>query len=234
MEFKLPFGLKDNKLVDVSQVDKGLECGCVCPACGHQLIARKGNIKVHHFAHHKSSECAGALETALHLAAKEILDKYKRIRIPEVSAQIGVGYGDPVQLYNEQTLQFDKVLLEKRYDDLIADLTVEINGKPFFIEIAVTHFIDEAKKKKVEKRNISTLEIDLSKLDRQITLSELEEILIDGLESKRWIYNTKQIAFHNEIEKLGKKFGKEYKVNNTGIESYIYPCPLLVINNVGF
>lgn len=222
MELKLPFGLKDNKLVEVSQVERGLECGCVCPACGHKLIARKGDRTVHHFAHHKSAECVGALETALHLAAKDILDRHKKIRIPEVIATIGVGYGEPIQLYTEQTLQFGKVYLEKRLGEIIPDIIVEVNGKQLFLEIAVTHFIDEVKKAKLEQLNISTLEIDLSKLDRQITLNELETILIDGLENKTWIYNSKQFAFRNEI----KKFGKEHKIVRRGIASHIDNCPL--------
>jgi competence CoiA-like predicted nuclease len=69
MKLKLPFGLKDNKLVDATQVERGAKCGCSCPACGHPLIARKGNKKINHFAHIKSPECANAVETALHLAA---------------------------------------------------------------------------------------------------------------------------------------------------------------------
>jgi hypothetical protein len=99
---------------------------------------------------------------------------------------------------------------------------VEVNGKQLLIEIAVTHFINDVKKEKLKRLNISTLEIDLSKFDRQITLNELEEILIEGIEIKKWIYNTKQIAFRDEIQKLGK----EFKVVHRGMASHIDNCPL--------
>lgn len=226
MELKLPFGIKDGKLVEVSQVARGLDCGCVCPACGYRLIARKGDRTVHHFAHHKSAECIGAFETALHIAAKDILERHKKIRIPAVQAYIGVGYGEPIQLYSEQTIQFDKVFLEKRLDDIVPDIVVEVSGKPLLIEIGVTHLIGKEKKKKLEHLNISTLEIDLSKLDRQITLTELEAILIDGIENKQWIHNSKHLAFRKAIEHLGKKHGAEFRVVNRQLSYYVDGCPL--------
>lgn len=222
MELKLPFGLKNGQLVEVSQVDRGLECGCVCPSCKHPLVARKGEKTIHHFAHYKSAECVGALETSLHLAAKDILDRHKKLRIPAVVTSIGVGYGEAIYLHSEQTLHFDNVFLEKRLDEIIPDIIIEIKGKPLLIEIAVTHFIDETKRKKIEQLNVSTLEIDLSKLDRQITLEELEKTLIDRIENKKWIYNTKKQSFYNDI----KKHGKEFTVVHRGLASHIDNCPL--------
>jgi hypothetical protein len=221
VKFKLPFGLKEGVLVEVSQVENGLKCKCFCPSCGHPLVARKGE-KTHHFAHHKSSDCVGALETALHYAAKDILAKQKKIRIPAVTASIGGGYGATFDLFKGQYIVFDKVYLEKQLDNIIPDVIIEINGKKMLIEIAVTHFIDETKKAKIKELNISTLEVNLSKLDRQITLVELENILIDSLENKKWIYNTKQEAFRNQI----KRFGKELYIVERGLASHIDYCPL--------
>lgn len=53
----LTYAQKNEKLVHVSEVERGLKCGCVCPACGEVLIARKGNKVVHHFAHKSTIEC---------------------------------------------------------------------------------------------------------------------------------------------------------------------------------
>lgn len=46
---KLPYGLKDGKLVHISEVDKGKKCGCVCPACYSPFIARKGKKIIHNY-----------------------------------------------------------------------------------------------------------------------------------------------------------------------------------------
>ena len=61
MDIKLPFGLQNGKLVDISFVESGLACNCVCPCCKQQLVAKKGNIKGHHFAHHNKEDCKGGI-----------------------------------------------------------------------------------------------------------------------------------------------------------------------------
>ncbi len=33
----IPFGLKDGKYYDVSEVERGRACGCICPSCNHVL-----------------------------------------------------------------------------------------------------------------------------------------------------------------------------------------------------
>jgi hypothetical protein len=48
----------------------------ICPDCSMDLILRKGNIKAHHFAHHKKSECSyyeKPSETQIHKNAKYLL-----------------------------------------------------------------------------------------------------------------------------------------------------------------
>jgi hypothetical protein len=50
---------------DVSTVARGLQCGCYCADCKGPLVAKKGEIKAHHFAHHDRRECRHALEASL-------------------------------------------------------------------------------------------------------------------------------------------------------------------------
>ncbi len=79
------FALRGADTVHISEVASGLACGCFCPGCGDRMVARKGPIKIHHFAHEGGSDCAGGLETTLHLAAKALLSKERRIVLPEAS-----------------------------------------------------------------------------------------------------------------------------------------------------
>lgn len=65
------FAEKDGRLVPISRVPAGLACGCVCPVCGRALIARKGRLKSHHFAHATATDCRG--ETVLHEVGKRLL-----------------------------------------------------------------------------------------------------------------------------------------------------------------
>ena len=82
--------------------------------------------------------------------------------------------GKPKELISmEREISIDDVELEKRFDDIIPDTVVYSGDKYFFIEIYVTHHIDDEKLKKLKEKNISTIEIDLSKIKRDISVEEL-------------------------------------------------------------
>ena len=95
MEQNIFYALKDNKLIHISNVENGLKCGCICPSCKGKMIAKKGKIKVHHFAHY-NKDCGLAGETALHLKCKEIIEKNKTFWIPSV----GIPYISALVLLN--------------------------------------------------------------------------------------------------------------------------------------
>lgn len=37
----LVYAIKDGAGISIEDVDSGLKCGCVCPACGEPLVAKK-------------------------------------------------------------------------------------------------------------------------------------------------------------------------------------------------
>ena len=97
--------------------------------------------------------------------------------------------GKPKELISkEREISIDDVELEKRFDDIIPDIVVYFGDKYFFIEIYVTHPIDDEKLKKLKEKNISTIEIDLSK-KRDISVEELSDILLKSSDRKSWKYN---------------------------------------------
>lgn len=218
-EIKLPFGLKDGKLVDVLSVSQGLECGCSCPACGARLVAKKGTTKIHHFAHYKAKECQGAVETALHLMAKDIIQENKKIFIPPV--YIKFDRHKQTLAYAAQELIIDSVELEKREDDIVPDLVCVAKGTKFYIEIAVTHYIDEQKLKKLRHGGVSTIEVDLGKLDRLLSKEALGQILLSNSDCKSWVYNAKAELLKNEVRALAKR-KQEY---SKGLHPKIRYCP---------
>ena len=80
-QLKLTYALKDGEIVSIEDVKSGLSCGCICPACGDPLVAKKGEKMMHHFAHHAGHTCEFGYESSLYLAAKNILSKAKKIVI---------------------------------------------------------------------------------------------------------------------------------------------------------
>ena len=186
---KLIYALKDGNIVSIDEVQSGKDCGCVCPACGDELIARKGQKRMHHFAHRSNEDCEYGYESSLHLAAKDILSRSKKMVIPPVYVEFPQS-GKPKELISmEREISIDDVELEKRFDDIIPDIVVYSGDKYFFIEIYVTHPIDDEKLKKLKEKNISTIEIDLSKVKRDISVEELSDILLKASDRKSWKYN---------------------------------------------
>lgn len=54
---KIPYALKDGILVHVDSVERGLACGCLCPACNNAVQARQGQRNSHHFSHAGKVNC---------------------------------------------------------------------------------------------------------------------------------------------------------------------------------
>lgn len=71
LSFTIPYGERNDRLLHVSAVGRGLGCNCVCPVCKDPLVARKGAKTKHHFAHRSGSTCN--TETVLHELGKRLL-----------------------------------------------------------------------------------------------------------------------------------------------------------------
>ncbi|MEM9488183.1 MAG: competence protein CoiA family protein, partial [Myxococcota bacterium] len=67
----IPYAVRDGAIVHVSEVASGYQPDCRCVLCGGALVARKGRVKAHHFAHASAAPCTG--ESILHHLAKRML-----------------------------------------------------------------------------------------------------------------------------------------------------------------
>ncbi len=178
--------MKNNELVSIYDVPKGLDCGCVCPECGATLIARQGTKRTFHFAHNKTEECEKSLETALHLLGKKIICRTKRLFVPAIPSVLkSVGkvteYDDAVEEQNINSIVRPDILLKARMD--LWGAGYELN-----VEIKVSHAVDETKKYKLLELGISTVEIDLSSVGADYTEESIEKIILSGDKTK-WVYS---------------------------------------------
>lgn len=221
----ITYALLNNKLMHVDNVKNGLKCGCVCKACGEKLIARNmGKIQIHHFAHASGTDCAYGYETSLHLLAKETLSKHKSIFLP-----INVfGNNSTFLVSKAGFFQYKEVFLEKKISDIIPDVLLrDIHGNEIIVEIKVTHAIDEVKRKKIQRLEISTIEIDLSMLLKEKTeISEklLKNILINDSPYKNWIFNKEA----NNLKKVFYYYSEKKPISIKNISNVyiVYNCPL--------
>lgn len=173
---------ENNKLVNIEQVERGLACQCTCFECGEAVIARKGEIKEHHFAHASNKEsCTINPESVLHKYAKEVILESMGLMLPAL----------PDSDSEAAWWTFEKLLPEFSLGLIRPDLIGYFDGEPILIKIAVTHFIDAEKLKRIEAFKSKCIEIDLSPLlnsDIAIPSTEAKQQILENLDNRRWIY----------------------------------------------
>lgn len=221
-EFNPVFALKDAKIVHISEVERGLKCGCKCPICNGLLIARKGEQLGHHFAHYAKTNCEYSGESALHFAAKELLSKAKKMIIPAVFLKFPDSYRPDELIHEAMEIDIDRVEVEKHFGNVIPDVVVYSGKKFFFIEIYVTHGVDEKKLAKLKESQVSTLEIDLSKRNGAVAPEELSHLLLDDCEEKTWLYNARAERYYQMFLHAADK----KPIVRRGFALHVDGCPI--------
>ena len=200
---ELVFSYAENihgKIVHVDEVPQGLKCGCFCPYCKEKLLARHGVIRTHGFAHHSDTRGANlniCYMVILYKLAEQIIQNKKRLHLPPY-------YG----IYKEYDIEFVDVRVDSNFDrkdkqpDVIATTK---DGQQFLIEFTFKYKVQ--RKKAVDYKNLTCLEIDLS----NVTLEELEHFLLTSCKNRKWLNN--QILF-DSIEQTYLKANKQIKLVN--------------------
>lgn len=197
-DHKTAYGRKNDQLVHISDVASGLGCGCSCVVCGGELIAKKGRIRVHHFAHAAETNCTGAAETALHALAKELVCNLSSIHLPQYIFKKEKRLKSGIRIkYEEIILEggrapISKAVSEQAEDGFIPDVTLKCKSKTLFVEIAVTHKVDRAKLRLIRKSGVPTIEINLDIEDATLTREELALKLQNPSLSKCWLFHPNQ------------------------------------------
>jgi len=187
----LVLGLReDGTIAHVSEVPSGLECGCTCPGCGARLVARKGAKQDHHFGHAGAEDgtpCRTGPETALHRFAKEVLERRLELTLPRLELDDGrekwVGY-------EGGSYGFDGAVLEHRLGEIVPDVIVRKGRRDLLVEFAVTHPCEETKLARIARMDVSAIEVDLSRVPRDIDRVGIENAILDAA-PRRWLHNPK-------------------------------------------
>lgn len=220
----IPFALKDGRSVDVTEVERGLACGCICPDCKQPLQANNGPIRKF-FSHDPGrdhEDCVNARETAIHLMAKQILLECRQFRIPELVITVSLDknlhkeFSARKSIVQERLVSFDRVELEQRRGEITPDVIAYIGEKELIIEIAVTHFVDREKRDKLRKLYTNVVEVDLSGLSRYPTKNELKSLLLgpDAVKQKdklkKWISYPPAVKAKAELQAQLEEQYKHY------------------------
>lgn len=163
----------------IGEVERGLNCNCTCPSCNANLIAKQGPVRDWHFAHSAQHNCINGAESALHLAAKQVVLSSSKILLPSDE-------GSPKYLF------IDSAELEMSWDTdygrMVPDVTITSGEEIYFIEIIVTHAIDEQKREKISSLDVPTLLVYLDpSMMAEWSWPGLKEHIIDGPINRQWL-----------------------------------------------
>lgn len=203
---KLTYALKEGRKVHIDEVKPGQQCGCTCPICGVELIARnQGDKIVHHFAHLPYQKKRSVSEESdLHKRAKQIILTQKRVMLP--------GYYEYIK---PQSFTFDEVEIEERNDykllqpDCVGIKYVDGVPHRLWIEIKVTHGIDRAKLQQIKRMSQSCIEIDLRQFkDKTYSEDELTNYLLYSQDNRTWGYT----PFEERVKEKTKKQNEQRRL----------------------
>lgn len=184
---ELAFGLRDGVLVSIDQAARGARCGCICPACKVPLIARKGDILIHHFAHSGSGQgCGVGLETNAHLWAKQALAAALWIHLPEIRPTAA---GLSRLVHRGGRFPFIDAQLETHAGEIVPDVQlIAADGRKLIVEVYVTHACDERKIERIRQGGVSAVEVDLSRWKDSDDVHVITQALL--MDAPRvWLYN---------------------------------------------
>lgn len=158
-----------------------------------------------HFAHAPGADCAIGAETAIHLAAKQIIAARKVFFFPQLVAS--VEEDDPISgictasrtLFRNERDKLLQVDVEQAVSSIRPDLIVQAEKfGTVAIEIAVTHFVDEAKKSAFVNLGLAVVEVNLAAM-REATFAGLEALLLDSCNHSAWIHHPSSDAAEREL-----------------------------------
>ena len=201
----IPFAhsLKYNKLVDVTEVPKGLKCECICPSCRMKFKARKGVIREHHFAHFKNADdiCCYSYWVSVRDMAKQILRETTFIHI------------EKNKLFAKNNLVYSQ-----SYSNVIINSTIEPQSCDFILDTSIglitlylttpehtrLHEIDNS----VSFANKLYLEIDLKNFNQNNIISKKESLrifLLENIHNKEFLLPSINLPIIDDSENEEKE-----------------------------
>lgn len=189
-EAQLVFGTDSSgSQVSISEASRGAACGLSCPLCGTSLVAKKGEVYAHHFAHAPGSTCADerrAVESQAHKLAKSALSS-KALLLPSYNYLDETG--DFVSIRN--------VVIEEVRGAVRPDILCEVQWNSndirqptrfveLAVEIKVTHAVSAEKARLYEDLKLPCIEIDLSRYRYRTDAEILAGVVSDA--KRRWVW----------------------------------------------
>lgn len=215
----------DGMLVHVDDVDSAVR-NLRCPDCGGEVRPRKcGENRRDHFFHLKDTACDFVGETVLHRLAKTALSTRQKVSIPRLCVLREVGDKPVWEIFEKgvwrsslndderrmvRSIGLRDVVLEEWQGSFRPDISAfDEKGRHLFLELKVSHKVNEEKKNLLKERGVSTLEIDLTTTPPDLTWEDFCDWVVFKA-PREWVYNEvlniklEQIHYEDKSQKADK------------------------------
>lgn len=138
-------------------------------------------------------------ETLLHREVKAILERERRIRIPELNVEAALQRANSFTdsrtwSARDVELRLSSVELEVHLGHSVPDVVatwVENDGlrRSMLIEVTVTNPITAERIERLSSFGWPALEIDISRMGGRVTREEFTQLVVDEVAGKRWLYH---------------------------------------------
>ena len=164
----------NGRILDISEVERGLKCNCCCIECGSDLVAKKKDIQ-HHFAHASGEGCSANNMTVLHKIAQEVISSSESLIFPKYLVRKKGRGPDGIERYGngvasrEQKIVFDEAEQEGSFCDRLfkADVLAYSGSSIYVLEVLVTNECTDDRVEYMRANNISCLELNLKDVNRK-------------------------------------------------------------------
>jgi len=151
-------------------------------------------------------------ETLLHLKAKEILEREKRMALPEKKVEASRTFPSKhviersAVLVPQQYAKFGAVSLEVPMGQIKPDVVAVIEPENdsfsgrLLIEITVFNAISGERIERIRAVDLPTIEIDISRMGGAITEADFASLIVDELAGKKWLHFPGESLLRRRLE----------------------------------
>lgn len=220
MDVRIPFALdkKTGVMVEVGNVERGRQCGCLCPSCRQGVVARHGEVNAWHFSHDKNAidkpvkECEISFDSCCRQYALELLLKGEITRMTTPDFKITID----TEIWPTYTAS-ECVTQSRILDDVIIESCSSYDAKIIINDFNLYLFLNYKNRNQPLIPNdgkSGLLEIDIGVVknkfyEQKSTPGLLKRLLKDLIENdtdnKNWLYHPSEEKarknLHDKIEK---------------------------------
>ena len=212
----IPFGLRlsDQQFVDVSEVQRGRKCNCICPSCKTPLIARQGEINEWHFAHaskgvssETESECEYSFWLSVTLMAKQVIASASSIQLPSLTMYTSEGV--EVKVSEQKLVLLDNVEIESKVNSVLVDAMLKLGEYVIAVIFTTPHkHVDDSMVSIISNDKLGVLEISLINamewLFRSNNQGKYAQVLKSNIllknDCKRWFYHPREFVIKKQYD----------------------------------